>query len=57
MYKDKRLTGARENYVYKLPMGEVVAVYDDVVERERTSLALRMSEQRFRAIADYTYFW
>lgn len=28
-----------------------------IVERKRSELALRMSEQRFRAIADYTYFW
>ncbi|MHC5061775.1 MAG: PAS domain S-box protein [Planctomycetota bacterium] len=28
-----------------------------ISERNRTELALSMSEQRFRAIADYTYFW
>ena len=28
-----------------------------IVERKRAELALRMAEQRFRAIADYTYFW
>jgi len=29
----------------------------EVAERKRAELALRMSEQCFRAIADYTYFW
>lgn len=29
----------------------------DMSEHKRSELALRMSEQRFRAIADYTYFW
>lgn len=29
----------------------------DMSEHKRSGLALRMSEQRFRAIADYTYFW
>jgi PAS domain S-box-containing protein len=29
----------------------------DISERKRSELALRLSEQRFRAIADYTYFW
>lgn len=28
-----------------------------IFERKQAELALRMSEQRFRAIADYTYFW
>ena len=28
-----------------------------IAERKQTELALRMSQQRFRAIADYTYFW
>ncbi len=56
-YKDDRLSGWRENYVYKLPCGDVVAVYNDVTESKRSELALRLSEQCFRAIADYTYFW
>jgi PAS domain S-box-containing protein len=28
-----------------------------IFERKRSELALRMSEQRFKAIADYSYFW
>jgi PAS domain S-box-containing protein len=35
IYKDKRISGWRENHVYKLPSGEIVAVYDDVTERKR----------------------
>jgi PAS domain S-box-containing protein len=35
LYKDSRIQGWRENYVYKLPTGEVVAVYEDVTERRR----------------------
>ena len=57
IYKDERVMGWRENYVYKLPCGEIVSVYNDVTERKREELAIRMSEQCFRAIADYTYFW
>lgn len=30
LYKDARITGWRENYVYRLPTGEVVSVYEDV---------------------------
>ena len=34
MYEDKRIVGWRDNYVFKLPGGEIVAVYNDVT-RER----------------------
>jgi PAS domain S-box-containing protein len=40
-YKDEKISGWRDNYVYKLPSGEVVAVYDDVTERKQTEEALR----------------
>jgi len=35
LYQDERIAGWRENYVYKLPSGEVVAIYDDVTERKQ----------------------
>jgi len=57
VYKDNRITGWRENYVYKLPSGHLIAIYDDITERKRSELAVRMSEQCFRAIANYTYDW
>lgn len=34
IYQDERLTRWYENFVYRLPSGEVVAVYDDVTERK-----------------------
>ena len=34
-YHDERIEGWRENYVYKLPSGEIVAVYDDITERKK----------------------
>jgi len=57
VYKDRRIAGWRENYVYRLPSGLIVAVYDDVSARKRTELVARMTDQCFRAIADYTYDW
>ena len=57
VYKDERIAGWRENYVFRLPSGHVVAVYDDVSARKRTELVTRMTKECFRAIADYTYDW
>jgi PAS domain S-box-containing protein len=57
VYKDERVAGWRENYVYRLPSGQIVAVYDDVSTRKRTELVARMTDQCFRAIANYTYDW
>ena len=39
--------GWRENWVYRLPTGEVVAVYNDVTERRQTEEALRASERKY----------
>ncbi|MBW2119784.1 MAG: PAS domain S-box protein [Deltaproteobacteria bacterium] len=47
MYKDQRIAGWRENYVYKLPSGEIVAVYDDITERKQAEEILIRSEEKF----------
>ena len=33
LYKDERISGWRENYVYKLTNNELVVIYDDITER------------------------
>ncbi len=35
LYKDNKLTGWRENYIYKLPSGEIVAIYNDRTEEKK----------------------
>ena len=45
MYKDQRITGWRENYVYKLRSNEVVAVYEDITELKNAENAVRESEE------------
>jgi len=34
-YKDKNLTGWRENFVYRLPSGEIVVVYNDLTDMKK----------------------
>ena len=34
-YKDERIEGWRDNYIYKLPSGQIVAIYDDITERKQ----------------------
>ena len=35
LYNDERIEGWRDNFVYKLPTGEIVAVYSDETDRKR----------------------
>lgn len=49
-YKDHRLIGWRKNYVYKLPTGEVVAVYYDLTDHKLSETKLRESEEKFRRL-------
>ena len=39
-YKDIREVGWRENYVAKLPSGEIVAIYDDITEHKQAEETL-----------------
>ena len=47
-YQDGRITGWRENFVYRLPDGEVVAIFDDVTTRMQAQEALWESEERWK---------
>ncbi len=51
-YKDERIEGWRDNVVYRLPTGDIVAVYSDESERKTAEEARRESESRYRAIVD-----
>jgi PAS domain S-box-containing protein len=49
-YEDKKLTEWVENYVYKLPTGEIVAIYEDTSKREIAMEALKRNEAEKIAI-------
>lgn len=42
MYEDERIVGWRNNYVFKLPGGEIVAVYDDVTREKQSEEKLKL---------------
>ncbi|MCG8343272.1 MAG: PAS domain S-box protein [Chlorobiales bacterium] len=42
MYEDERVAGWRENYIFKLPGGEVVTVYDDITHEKQVEEKLKI---------------
>ncbi|MCU7844422.1 MAG: PAS domain S-box protein [Candidatus Thiodiazotropha sp. (ex Monitilora ramsayi)] len=52
VYQDERVVLWVENYVYKLPGGEIVAVYSDITERMEAELALKESEEKYRLLVE-----
>ena len=59
-YQDERIYLWVENYVYRLPSGEIVAVFEDVTERKRMEQDLRESERRLleaQAYAHIGHWW
>ena len=54
LYQDQRITGWRENYIYRLPSGEIVAVYDDITDRRLAEKELKESEEKYRTVFENT---
>ena len=52
MYKDDRITGWRDNYVYRLNSGEIVAIYDDVTLRKQTEEQLARYRDHLEELVD-----
>lgn len=48
MYEDDRISGWRENYVCKLPSGEIVAIYDDTTEQKKAEEELKRTSEKVK---------
>ncbi len=44
-YQDERISGWREHHIYKLPSGELVALFDDVTLRKQVEEELRQAQK------------
>jgi PAS domain S-box-containing protein len=51
-YRDGRIVGWRDNYVYRLPSGEIVAIYDDLTQHKQAEDALHENQMRLRVMGD-----
>ncbi len=51
-YQDNHLSKYYDNYVYKLPSNEIVAVFNDYTEKKQIEEALQESENHFKTMAD-----
>ncbi|MBW2465984.1 MAG: PAS domain S-box protein, partial [Deltaproteobacteria bacterium] len=51
VYEDGLLKLWKENYIYRLPSGEIVDVYDDITERKNSETKLLMYQERLQSLA------
>jgi PAS domain S-box-containing protein len=50
-YKDEKDIGSwRENWVFKLPNGNIIAIYNDISERMKTDVALRQERNMLESV-------
>jgi two-component system, NtrC family, sensor kinase len=51
-YKDRRITGWRENFIFRLSSGDIVAVYDDVSERKKQEQEVLLKDEQYRLLVE-----
>jgi len=61
IYLDDKYSNYYENRVFRLPSGEIVAIYDDVSEKENALIGIKESQERFnlamKASQDGIFDW
>jgi diguanylate cyclase (GGDEF)-like protein/PAS domain S-box-containing protein len=49
-YKDNRISGWKENYVFKISPNEIVTIYNDLTEMKIKEEEIRLSEEKYRSL-------
>ena len=52
LYQDGAVSKWLESYIYKLPNGELVEVFDDITQQKAIQDSLRKSEERYRSLIE-----
>ncbi len=52
-YEDNKLLGWRENYIFKLSNGDIVASYEDRTQEKQLETDLRISQHQFEQFMEY----
>lgn len=53
-YHDNRISQWVENYIFKLPSGMVVAMFEDTFEQKQAEIRIRESEEKYRLLFENT---
>ncbi|MEN8198688.1 MAG: ATP-binding protein [Thermodesulfobacteriota bacterium] len=56
-YQDQRITGWRDNYVYRLDSGEVVSIYNDVTAQKQAEQALQNAYDIINKSPAVVFLW
>lgn len=52
IYQDELFSNYYENFIFKIPTGEIVTIYNDVTEQKMAEQALKESEEKYRLIVN-----
>ncbi|MBF0574285.1 MAG: PAS domain S-box protein, partial [Desulfamplus sp.] len=54
LYKDNNFSNYYENYIFKIPSGEIVTIYNDITVQKNQEIALQESKERFELAMQFT---